>query len=142
MMLRLRESTTLSSAAQEFRRLTRRKKLDAYAAFTRMQRELLDLADAHVERVILELFAPRRDWHGSVAICKKQALRRLSQLFALSRIELHKGWYLEHGALTALKSKAVTRLVDKLCQEVRGEAVQLVDSFRIPDSCLAAPIAL
>jgi acyl-CoA oxidase len=140
MMLRLRESATLSSAAQEFRRLTRRKKLDAYAAFTRMQRELLDLADAHVERVILELFAQTIGTVQSQSV--KQALRRLCQLFALSRIELHKGWYLENGALTALKSKAVTRLVDKLCQEVRHEAVQLVDSFGIPDSCLAAPIAL
>ncbi len=53
MMLRLRESDTLFSAAGEFRRLTSRKKLDPYAAFARMQRELLDLADAHVERVIL-----------------------------------------------------------------------------------------
>jgi acyl-CoA oxidase len=105
-----------------------------------MQRELLDLADAHVERLILERFARTVGTVQSQSV--KQALRRLCDLFALSRIELHKGWYLEHGALTALKSKAITRLVDKLCQEVRHEAVQLVDSFGIPDSCLAAPIAL
>ncbi len=140
MMLRFRETTTLFSAAREFRHLTGRKKLDPFAAFTRMQRELLDLADAHVERVILERFAQTISTVQSQSV--KQALRRLCDLFALSRIELHKGWYLEHGALTALKSKAITRLVDKLCQEVRHEAVQLVDSFGIPDSCLAAPIAL
>jgi acyl-CoA oxidase len=140
MMLRLRASVTLFSAAEEFRRLTGRKKLDGYTAFTRMQRELLDLAAAHVERVILERFAQTIGKVQSQSV--KQALKRLCCLFALSRIELHKGWYLEHGALTALKSKAITRLVDKLCQEVRQEAVQLVDSFGIPDSCLAAPIAL
>jgi acyl-CoA oxidase len=140
MMLGLRESATLFSTAQEFRRLTARKKLDPYGAFTRMQRELLDLANAHVERVILERFARRIAAVESPSL--KHALRRLCDLFALSRIELHKGWYLEHGALTALKSKAITRLVDKLCQEVRHEAVSLVDSFGIPDSCLGAPIAL
>jgi acyl-CoA oxidase len=140
MMLGLRESATLFSTAREFRRLTGRKKLDPYAAFTRMQRELLDLADAYVERVILERFAQTIGTVQSQSV--RQALRRLCDLFALSRIELRKAWYLEHGALTALKSKAITRLVDKLCQEVRREAVQLVDSFGIPDSCLRAPIAL
>ena len=93
-----------------------------------------------MERVIFERFARTVGTVQSQSV--RQALRRLCDLFALSRIELHKGWYLEHGALTALKSKAITRLVDKLCQEVRHEAVQLVDSFGIPDSCLAAPIAL
>ena len=112
MMLRLRESATLFSAAQEFRRLTGRKKLDPYAAFTHMQRELLELAGAHVERVILERFAQTIGTVQSQSV--KQTLRRLCDLFALSRIELHKGWYLEHGSLTALKSKAITRLVDKL----------------------------
>jgi acyl-CoA oxidase len=139
-MLRRRESAILFSAVQEFKSLTGRKKLDPYAAFTRMQRELLDLADAHVERVVAELFVQTTDKVQSQSV--KHALRRLCDLFTLSRIELHKGWYLEHGSLTVLKSKAVTRLVDKLCLEVRHDAVQLVDAFGIPDSCLAAPIAL
>ena len=111
-----------------------------YTAFTRMQRELLELAYAHVARVILEQFAQTISTVQSSPV--KQALKRLCDLFALSRIELHKGWHLEHGSLTGLKSEAITRTVDKLCQEVRQDAVQLVDSFGIPDSCLAAPIAL
>jgi acyl-CoA oxidase len=140
MMLRLRETSTLFSAARKFRHLTGRKKMHPYTAFTRMQRELLELAYAHVERVILEQFAQTISTVQSSPV--KQALKRLCDLFALSRIELHKGWHLEHGSLTGLKSEAVTRTVDKLCQEVRQDAVQLVDSFGIPDSCLAAPIAL
>jgi acyl-CoA oxidase len=140
MMLRLRETSTLFSAARKFRYLTGRKKMHPYTAFTRMQRELLELAYAHVERVILEQFAQTISTVQSSPV--KQALKRLCDLFALSRIELHKGWHLEHGSLTGLKSEAVTRTVDKLCQEVRQDAVQLVDSFGIPDSCLSAPIAL
>ena len=105
-----------------------------------MQRELLDLAHAHVERVILERF--ERIIATVQVQSLKLVLKRLCDLYALSEIESNKGWYLEHGALSGLKSRAVTREVDKLCREIRQEAVQLVDSFGIPDACLAAPIAL
>jgi acyl-CoA oxidase len=139
-MHRFRESAALLSAAQEFRRLTSKKRLDPYGAFAHMQRELIDLAHAHIERVILERFA--RVIATVQAPPLKPVLKRLCDLFALSQIEFNKGWYLEHGALTGLKSRAVSRQVDKLCLEIRQEAVQLVDSFGIPDACLAAPIAL
>src|SRR3984893_213962 len=130
-MFRFRESAALFSAAQEFHRLISKKQMDQYAVFARMQRELLDLAHAHIDRVILERFA--RIIATVQAQALKLVLKRVCHLFALSQIELNKGWYLEHGALTGLKSKAVSRQVDKLCREVRLEAVQLVDSFGIPD---------
>jgi len=139
-LFRFRESAALSSAAQAFRRLTSKKRADPYAAFAHMQRELLDLAHAHIERVVLERFA--RMIATVQAQSLKPVLKRACDLFALSQIEFNKGWYLEHGALSGLKSRAVTRQVDRLCREIRQEAVQLVDSFGIPDSCLAAPIAL
>jgi acyl-CoA oxidase len=139
-MFRFHESTALFSAAQQFHRLTSKKHLDPYGAFAQIQRELLDLAHAHIDRVILERFAHMVLTVQSRPI--KLVLKRLCDLFALSQIELNKGWYLERGALTGFKSRAVTRQVDKLCREVRQEAVQLVDSFGIPDACLAAPIAL
>ena len=139
-MFKFRESATLFSAAQEFHRLTSKRQLDQYAAFAHMQRELLELAHAHIERMILERFTRMIVTVQSQPL--KLVLKRLCDLFALSQIESNKGWYLEQGALTGWKSKAITRQVDKLCHEIRQEAVQLVDSFGIPDSCLAAPIAL
>jgi acyl-CoA oxidase len=139
-MFRFRESTTLFSAAREFRRLTFKSGLDQYAAFAQMQRELLDLAQAHIDRVILERFAKVIATVYTHSL--RPVLKRTCDLFALSQIEINKGWYLEQGALTGFKSRAISRQVDKLCREVRDEAVQLVDSFGIPDSCLAAPIAL
>ncbi|MBV8142275.1 MAG: acyl-CoA dehydrogenase family protein [Verrucomicrobia bacterium] len=139
-MFRLRESTALFAAGRAFHRLICKNQLDHYAAFAHMQRELLDLAHAHIERTVLERFALLiRTMQPSPL---KLVLKRLCDLFALSQMELNKGWYLEHGALSGLKSKAITKQVDKLCREVRPEAVQLVDSFGIPDACLAAPIAL
>jgi acyl-CoA oxidase len=139
-MFRFRESTALFSAAHEFRRLTSKLDLDQYVAFAQMQRELLDLAQAHIDRVILERFARIIATVHTHSL--KPVLKRACDLFALSQIEMNKGWFLEHGVLTGFKSRAVSRQVDKLCREVRDEAVQLVDSFGIPDSCLAAPIAL
>jgi acyl-CoA oxidase len=139
-MFRFRESSRLFSAAQEFHRLMSKKRLDQYAAVAHMQRELLDLAHAHIERMILEQFARMIATVQSSPL--KLVLKRTCDLFALSQIEFNKGWYLEHGALTGCKSRAVTQQVDSLCAEVREEAVQLVDAFGIPDSCLSAPIAL
>ena len=139
-MFKFRESAALFSAAKGFHHLTTKKQLDQFAAFTHMQRELLGLARAHIQRVILERFAQIVTTVQVQSL--KLVLKRTCDLFALSEIEFDKGWYLEQGVLSGFKSRAVTREVDKLCCEIRQEAVQLVDSFGIPDACLAAPIAL
>ena len=135
-----RESGLLLSVAAAFRRLTKNREMDAYSAFSRLQPELLELADAYVEREILERFTavvenpPDRTLYS--------ALRQLRDLFALYHLELHKGWYLENSVMSGFKAKAISRLTTALCAEVRQDAVALVDAFGIPDSCLAARIAL
>ncbi|MFT5766073.1 MAG: acyl-CoA oxidase, partial [Saprospiraceae bacterium] len=53
----------------------------------------------------------------------------------------HKGWYLENEYMQPPKTKAIRRVVNKLCKEVRKDAGLLVDAFDIPKQCLAAPIA-
>ncbi len=109
-------------------------------ALIRVQDHMLALGHAYAERVILEQFI------AGVEQCDDPALKRtkgrLCDLFALSQIEKNKGWYLEHGYLEGIKSKAIRRQVNKLCWEVRKEALPLVEAFAIPDECLAAPIAL
>ena len=139
-ILQFRETTILFHAAQTFRRLTLKKKLDLFSAFSLMQRELLDLSRAYIDCVVLQQFAKTVEAVTDQPL--RVALKRLCDLFALSRIERDKGWFLENGALRAVKSRAITRLVDELCQEIRHDAVHYVDGFGIPDSCLAAPIAL
>ena len=69
-------------------------------------------------------------------------LKRLADLFALAQLEAHKGWYLENRFMSGKQSKAITKLVNSLCEQVRHDAVALVDAFGIPDQCLAAPIGL
>jgi acyl-CoA oxidase len=139
-LLKHRESSLLLKSAGAFRRLTRNRQMDAYTAFTKLQPELLDLADAYVEHEILKSF---------IAVVQKVSdralqtpLKRLCDLFALYHLEQHKGWYLENGAMSGFKTKAITRLVTTLCADLRQDAVGLVDAFGIPKSCLAARIAL
>jgi acyl-CoA oxidase len=137
---RFRESTLLLRAGGEFRCLTRQKGMDAYSAFTRLQPELLELADAYAERQVLESFleavarVPDQTLH--------RPLRNLADLFALYHLERHKGWFLESGFMQGKRAQAITNHVTRLCQEVRQDAVALVDAFGIPDQCLGAPIGL
>ena len=133
-----REQHLLSSAA---RRLKKRidDGLDSHQALIACQDHLVKLAEAHVEKVLLERFA------AALESCEeglRPILTDLCDLYALSRLEADRGWFLSQGYLEAGKSKAIRNLVNKLCLELRPEAVPLVDAFAIPDEVLAAPIAL
>jgi acyl-CoA oxidase len=70
-----------------------------------------------------------------------RSLKALADLFALERIyndtRMHDWDYIAPD-----KAKAIYRLMEALCGELRGVAVPLVDSFAIPDHILRAPIGL
>jgi acyl-CoA oxidase len=137
--LRARESHLLSSAARRLKR-----KVDSGVppldAFNNCQDHLVKLAFAHVERRISEIFIE------SVDKCEqaeaRRILRNLSDLFALSRLEADRAWYLENGYFEGSKSKAIRNLVLQLSEEVRLDAEALVDCFDIPDKLISAPIGL
>jgi len=63
----------------------------------------------------------------------------VATLFALERLERHRGWYLESGYFAGAKAKAIRDQVNALCREVRPEAGAMVDAFEIPDEVLRAP---
>ena len=139
-LFRVRESRLLAGTGRRLRTMTASGRMTAYAAFTAMQNELLALAFAHVERIVLEQFNAAIETSADADL--KPALGKLRSLFALCQIEKHRAWYLENGLLSKLRSRAVPGMVDHLCAELRREAVALVDAFGIPPECLAAPIAL
>jgi acyl-CoA oxidase len=133
-----RERDILVSAAQRLKKHTS-SGMDSFDAFNVSQHHLVQVGLAHIERVILEKFIQQVE-QTKDAGCKA-VLKKLCQLFALSQIEGNKGWYLESGYMEGSKTKAVRKLVNQLCWDIRQEAVPLVDAFKIPESCLAAPIA-
>jgi acyl-CoA oxidase len=113
--------------------------MDSFAALNECQEHLLRMAEAWVERRVLEAFQEGVAEHREAPY--GPSLDRLAALFALSRIERDRGWFLEAGYLESAKSRAVRRMVDRLCLEVRDVALELVDAWGIPDELLAAPIA-
>jgi acyl-CoA oxidase len=136
---RFRERDILTSAAKRLKRHIG-SGMDSFDAFNVSQHHLIEVGQAHVERIILEQFQIATAQVADEGC--KVVLSKLCALFALSQIEKNKGWYLENGYMEGVKTKAIRKLVNQLCWDIRQEAVPLVDAFDIPDSCLAAPIIL
>ncbi|MFT5585834.1 MAG: acyl-CoA oxidase [Cognaticolwellia sp.] len=72
----------------------------------------------------------------------KEALTKLRDLYALSRIENDQAWFLRHGVIEANKARAIRNEIHVICLELRPMAVELVNGFGIPEVALGAPIAL
>lgn len=133
-----RANDLLRSAAQ---RLQARLQNDmpAFEAFNEVQDHLMVLAHAHIERVVFEQFHETVESVDDEGIREK--LEALRSLFAMERIYDDVGWYLESGYLAPPKSKAIRDQLNALCDQLRPQAVPLVDAFGIPEDCLGAPIA-
>ena len=70
----------------------------------------------------------------------RDLLTQVRDLYALSTIEKHRGWYQEHGRMTATVSKAVIARVDELCGQLRPRALELVEGFGTPRNLVDVPI--
>lgn len=134
---RYRERDILTSAAKRLKKHLD-SGMDSFDAFNQTQYHLVNVGHAYIERIILEQFIAQVERTQDKAC--KAVLKKLCDLFALSQIEKNKGWYLEHDYMAGAKTKAIRKLINKLCWEIRQEAVPLVDAFKIPESCLSAPI--
>jgi acyl-CoA oxidase len=111
---------------------------DPFGVFNAAQDHVIEAARAHVDRVVLEAFV------AGIDACKHTAaaalLGTVCDLYALSTIESHKGWHLEHGRISASRSKQVTAAVNDLCATLRPHAQQLVDAFGIPKEWLGTEL--
>ncbi|MGH2856403.1 MAG: acyl-CoA dehydrogenase [Solirubrobacteraceae bacterium] len=134
-----REGHITAAAAQRFKRGLDEGH-DPFEVFRAVQSHAVAVARAHMATVMLEAF------QGAVSACEDDGLRAvlklLCDLFALSEVESDRAFFLEHGRLAGPRCKAITREVNRLCDEVRERAGELVDAFGIPDAVLAAPIGL
>lgn len=138
-LFRWREGHITASVAQRFKRGLD-EDFDAFEVFRAVQDHAVRGARAHVDTVLLEALVAAIDSCEEGPV--KSALSRLCDLYALHNIEADKGFFQEHGRLAAPRCKAITREVNRLCNEVRGQAGSLVDAFGIPDPVLGAPIGL
>jgi acyl-CoA oxidase len=136
-LLTWREAHMRSGLARRLRRGVAASQ-PAAEVFARCQEHAAAMARAHMERVTFDSFAESiRRSDPDV----REVLTRLCQLYALSLIEADRGWFLEHGRLSAARSKAVTAMVSRLCRELAPVAERLTDGFAIPEELVRAPIA-
>ncbi|MEK6481497.1 acyl-CoA dehydrogenase [Catalinimonas sp. 4WD22] len=134
---RYREMRILKSAATRFKHYID-KGMDSFDAFNQTQYHMLKVGFAYIERVILEQFVERIQQVEDKN--SRETLTKVCQLFALTQIEQHKGWYLENGYMEGVKTKAIRKEVNQLCWELRKEASGLVEAFGIPEKLLPALI--
>ncbi|HWF74673.1 MAG TPA: acyl-CoA dehydrogenase [Solirubrobacteraceae bacterium] len=134
-----REGHIIASVANRFKRgLT--EGYDPFEVFRAVQDHAINAARAHTDRLILEAFIRAIESNQDESLAAP--LNLLCDLYALSNLEEDRGFFEEHGRLNSARCKAITREVNRLCDEVRGQAAGLVDAFGIPDAVLAAPIGL
>jgi acyl-CoA oxidase len=134
-----RQGHIVASVANRFRRGLSEGH-EPFEVFRAVQNHAVDAARAYIDTRTLEAFV------RAIDACEdeetKAVLNLVCDLYALQTIEAEKGFYQEHGRLSSPRTKAITREVNRLCNEVRLVAGELVDAFGIPDAVLGAPIGL
>jgi acyl-CoA oxidase len=131
--LEYRETRLLRSAAMRLRARLR-DGMDSFRAANVVQDHLLALARAHAERIVLE------DFQDALAAAPtpgmSELLSELCALYALSRIEADRAWFLEAGYLEPVKSRAIRARVNALCSDLSECAPLLVSALGVPEAVL------
>lgn len=134
-----REQHLLETAARRLRRAAGKDRAAAFAVFNAAQDHVLEVGRAHIDRVVLEAFT------AAIARCDDEPaaelLRLVCSVHALSVIEEHKAWFLEHQLLSTERSKAVTTELNRLLGELRPHVPALIEALAVPDAALRAVIA-
>eukprot|EP00742_Colponemidia_sp_Colp-10_P008777 GILJ01009528.1.p1 GENE.GILJ01009528.1~~GILJ01009528.1.p1 ORF type:complete len:685 (+),score=118.63 GILJ01009528.1:1-2055(+) len=110
-----------------------------FTAWNECLRHTLLLARVHVQRIVMDHFfqAVAKIPHAGT----QTVMRDLYSLWALGRLEEHSSWFLEHGYLSKVKVAAIRTLVLRLGVDLKHNAENLIEPWKIPDELLYAPIA-
>ncbi|KAL5556350.1 hypothetical protein UlMin_038586 [Ulmus minor] len=135
---RYRTSRLLQSVAVRLRKHS--KTLGAFGAWNRCLNHLLTLAESHIESVILAKFIEAVE--NAPDASSRAALKLVCDLYALDRIWKDIGTYRNVDYVAPNKAKAIHKLSEYLCFQVRNIAKELIDAFDLPDQVTRAPIAM
>ncbi len=138
-LFRWREGHITASVAQRFKRGLD-EGYDPFEVFRAVQDHAANAARAHIDTVLLEAFTSAIDGCEDEPV--KGMLNLIGDLYALHNVESDRAFFQEHGRLASPRCKAITREVNRLCNEVREHAAAIVDAFGIPDAVLGAPIGV
>ena len=133
-----RQQKILVTVSQRMRKLIRRR-VNPYDAFLRCQTHMVALGHAYVDYLILHEYQKSLSTLD-VESPEHKVMKELYDLYALDTIYQNRGWYLEHDYMHGTKTKAIRRMIHKLCRDIRPHAGHLVNAFGISDEILGAEI--
>ncbi|MGO1775057.1 acyl-CoA dehydrogenase family protein [Agrococcus casei] len=128
----------VADIAGRLRKAPRDDKAKAAAMFNDEQNQLLEVARAWAELQQLNAFNAALE---RMPEATRKIMTYVRDLFAMTMIESHSGWYQANGLLSGQRAKAVTSTIERLLQRIRPHAEDLVDAFGYGDDILRAPIA-
>eukprot|EP00761_Pharyngomonas_kirbyi_P012164 gb/GECH01012191.1/.p1 GENE.gb/GECH01012191.1/~~gb/GECH01012191.1/.p1 ORF type:complete len:657 (+),score=135.65 gb/GECH01012191.1/:1-1971(+) len=107
--------------------------VDQFTAWNNCQMEIHRVAQAHTERLIMELFA---DYIRNASYSVQPTLQLLHQLCGVRFLHQDLGWFTTHDVIPHSHAKLVESVLQDLCADVNSIAMDIVESFGIPESCL------
>ncbi len=131
-----RERHVLESLARRYQRAMRAEKSLRFAAVNELQDHLLTLARVHTDRLVLGSFV------AGIEACEDPAAKRvldtLCDLYVIDNLEQDRAWFTDHGFMTQARSKSLTKTLNRLCAELRPEALALVEGLGVPAEWLGS----
>lgn len=138
-MFEYREKRMTESLGLRMREVLKLDKDDQFEAFNACQNHMLAASVAHIDRVVLEAFIEgiSNTEEGEA----RDMLIRLCDLYALSTIKRHRGWFLEHDGFDGTRSRTITATIDRLSKELSEDIGDIVEGLGVPEEWLNSVIA-
>ena len=134
-----RVETMVAEVAAHLRPALKAPREEAARILGARQHELIECARAWADLQLWEAFTAGLDLIEDAGT--RAVVTRLRDLFGLTVIEQHLGWYLMHGRLSAGRARAVPAYIERLGAHLRPHAQGLVDAFGYGPEHLRAAIA-
>lgn len=138
-LLEDREQSLLRSLAGRLRQAKKAEVEDAVAMVDAAQDHLIACGWARIDAMLMEaMVQAEQDLpNGSVA---RDVFEQIRNVFALSTINTHSGWFQEQNVLTGSRTKAVRAALNDLVDSIAPWSGVLVDAFAIPDALVDVPM--
>lgn len=138
-MFEFREKRMIESLGLRMRAVLKVDKEEQFDAFNLCQNHMIAASIAHIDRITLEAFI---DGVGNTEEGPaRDLLIKLCDLYALSTIKRHRGWFLEHDGFDSGRSRAITAAIDRLSAELAKDADAIVEGLGVNESWLNSVIA-
>lgn len=135
-LLDYREKRISEALGFRMREVLKLDKEEQFDGLNACQNHMVDAADAHMERIILEAFIAGTDVVDEGPA--RDLLTKLCQLYALATIQQHAAWYLERNVFDGVRSKQINLAVEQLSAELTEDIEAVVEGLGVPEELLNA----